>query len=154
MMEAIKAARESGAKGDYPIGSVVVKDGKVISIGYETLKSGNDPVNGHAEIDAIRKATREVLRQPYLEGCVLYSTHEPCPMCSTGAFWAKIKTIVYAVSREDMIEQMAKRSTGKFSWRQVSISCKDILSHGSGHTVEIIPGILREEGIKLFDYTA
>ncbi len=154
MAEAIKAAQESGDRGDYPIGAVLVKDGDIISRGYETLKSSNDPINGHAEIDAIRKATREVLKQPYLEGCTLYSTHEPCPMCATGAFWAKIKTIVYSVSREDMIEQMSKKATGKFSWRQVDISCKDILSHGSGHVVELIPGVLRNEGIKLFDYTA
>ncbi|OGZ06941.1 MAG: hypothetical protein A2942_01250 [Candidatus Lloydbacteria bacterium RIFCSPLOWO2_01_FULL_50_20] len=154
MMKAIEAAHESGHRSDYPIGTVIVKDGEIISSGYETLKSANDPVNGHAEIDAIRKATREILKQPYLEGCTLYSTHEPCPMCATAAFWSKIKTIVFSVSREDMIEQMPKRASGKFSWRQVDISCKDVLDHGSGHMVELIPSVLREEGIKLFDYTA
>ena len=49
---------ENLEKGDYAIGSVVVKDGKIISVGEETLKSANDPVNGHAEIDAIRKACK------------------------------------------------------------------------------------------------
>jgi tRNA(adenine34) deaminase len=154
MMEAIGVAHESGRRGDYPIGAVIVKDGKIISRGYETLKSDNDPINGHAEIAAIRKATHEILKQPYLEGCTLYSTHEPCPMCATGAFWAKVKTIVYSISREDMIEQMSKNATGKFSWRQVDISCKDILSHGNGHKVELIPCVLHEEGMKLFNYTS
>ncbi|MCK5059658.1 MAG: nucleoside deaminase [Candidatus Pacebacteria bacterium] len=153
MKKAIAAAHESGKQGDYPIGAVIVKDGEVISVGYETLKSANDPVNGHAEIDAIRKATREILKQPYLEGCVLYSSHEPCPMCATAAFWAKIETIVYSVSRDDMVEQMAKKVIGKFSWRQVDIPCKEILNQGRGHIVKLIPGVLREEGLKLFDYT-
>ena len=64
MKIAIKAAKESGRR-DYAIGSVISKDNKIISIGKETLKSANDPVNGHAEIDALRKACKK-LNRPYL----------------------------------------------------------------------------------------
>jgi len=153
MREALQAAQQSGERGDYPIGAAIVKDGKVVALGYETLKSTNDPVNGHAEIDAIRKATSEVLQSHYLEGCTLYSTHEPCPMCTAAAFWAKIDTIVYAVSREDMVEQMKAQKGEAFSWRQIILGCKEILSHGIGHTVQVVPGVLRDEGLKLFGYT-
>ncbi len=152
MLDAIKAARQSAKNGDYGIGSVVVKDNKVIAVGYETLKSANDPVNGHAEIDAIRKACKE-LDAPYLEGCVLYSTHEPCPMCMSACIWAKVDTVVYAVTRDDMISQMEKMkaaSNGKFSWRQIAIPAEYIVEHGEPE-IKLIAGYMREEGLKLFD---
>ncbi|MEK6811945.1 MAG: nucleoside deaminase [Nanoarchaeota archaeon] len=151
MLKAIEAARESGRKGDYAIGSVVVKDGKIISVGEETLKSANDPVNGHAEIDAIRKACKK-LNQPYLEGGILYSTHEPCPMCASAAIWAKMEGIVFSVSRDDMINEMKKKMGEKFSWRQIEIPCKDILKKGNPQ-LKLISGFMRDEGLKLFNLT-
>ncbi|MHB8652124.1 MAG: nucleoside deaminase [Minisyncoccota bacterium] len=151
MRVAIEAAKESARKGDYGIGSVVTHEDVVIAIGFETLKSANDPVNGHAEIDAIRKAC-QALQKPYLEECVLYSTHEPCPMCASAAIWAKMKGIVFAVSREDMKNEMKKRMGGAFSWRQIDIPCKAILEKGMP-TLELIGGFLREEGLTLFEDT-
>lgn len=151
MEAALEAARTSAAKGDYGIGAVIVKNDVIIATGYETLKSANDPVNGHAEIDAIRKACAS-LGQPYLEDTVLYSTHEPCPMCMTASIWAKIPKVAYAVSRDDMIEEMNRRSNGKFSWRQIAIPAEYIVAHGTP-TVELVPGYLREEGMRLFDLT-
>lgn len=152
MEAAIEAAKTSASNGDYGIGAVVVKDGKIISTGYETLKSSNDPVNGHAEIDAIRKAC-SILQQPYLADCELYSTHEPCPMCMTASIWAKIPVVAYAVSRDDMISEMEKRSNGKFSWRQIAIPAQYIVDHGEPKVL-LHAGFLREEGMKLFDLTA
>ncbi len=130
---------------------MVVKDNKIIATGYETLKSANDPVNGHAEIDAIRQACQK-LNQPYLEDCVLYSTHEPCPMCTAASIWAKTDTIVFSVSRDDMIAEMEKRNDGKFSWRQIAIPCQEIIDKGSPK-VDVVASYLRDEGLKLFDLT-
>ena len=152
MREALKAARVAGGRGDYLIGAVIVKDGRVIARGLETLKSSSDPVNGHAEIAAIRKATKKTM-QRYLGGCTLYSSHEPCPMCAAAAFWAKIEKIVFSVSREDMIRQMESNASSKFSWRQIDISCQEVVSRGTGHQVEVVSGVLREEGLELFQFT-
>jgi len=149
MLKAMEVAKKAAKRGDYAIGAVIVKDDQIVSVGNESLKSVNDPVNGHAEIDAIRKACKK-LNQPYLEGCVLYSTHEPCPMCASAAVWAKIDTIVFSVSREDMIKQMERGTSGKFSWRQIRISCKEVLKKGTPK-IDLVPGFLREEGLKLFD---
>ena len=163
MRKAIEAAQESGRKGDYAIGSVVIRGDKIVSVGEETLKSANsnkeketlksgkDPVNGHAEIDAIRKACKK-LNQPYLEGCVLYSTHEPCPMCASAAIWAKMEGIVFSVSREDMINEMKKKMGEKFSWRQIEIPCVYVLNKGSPK-LKLISGFMRGEGLKLFSLT-
>lgn len=151
MRAAIGAAKESARRGDYGIGSVVARRDEIVATGFETLKSANDPVNGHAEIDAIRKAC-QTLQKPYLEGCVLYSTHEPCPMCTSAAIWAKMAGIVFSVSREDMKDEMKKRMGGKFSWRQIDIPCENILDKGMPK-LELIGGFLREEGMTLFDET-
>jgi tRNA(Arg) A34 adenosine deaminase TadA len=154
MRQAIEAARQSAANGDYGHGAVVVLADKVISTGYETLKSANDPVNGHAEVDAIRKAC-QALGQPYLEGAVLYSTAEPCPMCMSAAIWAKVDTVAYGITRDDMIaemERLKQESGGKFSWRQIAIPAEDIVAKGEPK-VALVSGFMREEALKLFSLT-
>ena len=152
MEAAFEAARTSAKNGDYGIGAVLVYGDEIIATGYETLKSANDPVNGHAEIDAVRKACTK-LEQPYLEDCTLYSTHEPCPMCMTASIWAKIPRVVYSVTRDDMIAEMKRRSNGKFSWRQIAIPAEYIVAHGEPK-VELVPGFMRDEGMKLFSLTS
>jgi tRNA(Arg) A34 adenosine deaminase TadA len=150
MRQAFEAAHESARRGDYPIGSIITKDEEVIAIGYETLKQDNDPVNGHAEIDAIRKACKK-LNQPYLNQCVLYSTHEPCSMCASAAIWAKISSIVFSVFQDDMIIEMEnkKKQNSSFSWRQIEIPCSYVLERGTPR-VQMYSGFMREEGLKLF----
>lgn len=154
MRKALEAAITSANNGDYGHGAVVIKDGEVLSTGYEALKSGNDPVNGHAEIDAIRKACQK-LEQPYLQDCVMYCTAEPCPMCMSAIIWAKLPAVVFAITRDDMIEEMERlkqASEGKFSWRQIAIPASYIVEHGEPK-VELHPGFMRKEGLKLFELT-
>lgn len=154
MQLAIAAAVTSAKNGDYGHGAVIVKDGAVVATGYETLKSANDPVNGHAEIDAIRKACQN-LGQPYLQGCIMYCTAEPCPMCMSAIIWAKMDTVAYAITRDDMIAEMERvkqSSGGKFSWRQIAIPAEYIVAHGEPK-VTLVPGFMREEGLKLFELT-
>ena len=154
MKLAIQAAEQSATNGDYGHGAVIIKDGEVIATGYETLKSANDPVNGHAEIDAIRKACQK-LNQPYLKDCAMYCTAEPCPMCMSAIIWAKMESVAYAITRDDMIaemERLRKESGGNFSWRQIAIPAEYIVKHGEPK-VTLFPGFMREESQKLFDLT-
>ena len=154
MKAAINAAITSTKNGDYGHGAVIVKDGEIIATGYETLKLANDPVNGHAEIDAIRKACQK-LQQPYLQNCALYSTAEPCPMCISAAIWAKVDTVIYAISRDDMIAEMERirqLSDSKFSWRQIAIPAEYIVEHGEPK-VHLVPGFMLEEALELFKLT-
>lgn len=154
MKLAIEAAVQSANNGDYGHGAVIVKNGVVIATGYETLKSANDPVNGHAEIDAIRKACQN-LNSPYLQDCIMYCTAEPCPMCMSAIIWAKMDSVAYAITRNDMIAEMERikqTSGGKFSWRQIAIPAEYIVEHGEPK-VKLFPGFMREESRKLFDLT-
>ena len=88
MREAIALALEnvrSGAGG--PFAALIVKDEQVIAKGTNRVTSANDPT-AHAEMVAIREAC-QVLRNFQLEGCELYSTCEPCPMCLGAIYWAR-----------------------------------------------------------------
>ena len=150
MMDAIAEAEEAIRNGDYGIGAVVVKDGRIISKARERLKSINDPINGHAEIAAIRQACK-ALNSGYIDNGVIYSTHEPCPMCASAIYWAKLKGIVFGISRVDMICHMNKqRENDNLSWRQINITCDEILEKTIPNlNIEVHGGFMREDCLKL-----
>ncbi len=95
--EEAKRGIESGDGG--PFGAVVVKSGKIVATGHNMVVKSNDPT-AHAEIVAIRKAAKE-LGSFHLEGCELYVTAEPCPMCFAAIHWAHLKRVVYCNTKED-----------------------------------------------------
>ena len=99
MERAIELSIKSVNSGTGPFGAVVVKNNKIISEGFNTVTLSNDPTS-HAEIVAIRKACK-ILNNFSLKGCELYSTCEPCPMCLSAIYWARIKKIYYANTRKD-----------------------------------------------------
>ena len=75
----------------------------------------------------------------------------PCPMCASAAIWAKISSIIFSVSRDDMISEMEKRKNqnSSFSWRQIEIPCSYILEKGTPK-IQLYSNFMREEGLKLF----
>ncbi len=86
-------ARTAGNLNEVPIGAVVIKDGQMISGGYNTKESHNDPT-GHAEIVALRNAASR-LGTWRLDDCILVSTMEPCPMCAGALIQSRIKAVAY-----------------------------------------------------------
>ena len=99
MKRAIELSIKSVNSGTGPFGALIVKDNKVISEGFNTVTLSKDPTS-HAEIVAIRNACK-VLNNFSLEGYDLYTTCEPCPMCLSAIYWARIKKIYYANTRSD-----------------------------------------------------
>lgn len=93
MRLAIAEAQKAGEKGDVPIGAVVVRDGQVIGRGHNQVEQLGDPT-AHAEILAIGAACNS-LGDWRLDGCALYSTLEPCTMCSGALMLARIGRLVY-----------------------------------------------------------
>lgn len=103
MLEAIRYSRsnlEDGSGG--PFGAVIARDGKIIAAASNKVTSANDPT-AHAEINAIRLACKN-LNTFSLEGCEIYTSCEPCPMCLSAVHWARIEKIYYANTREDAAE--------------------------------------------------
>jgi len=80
-----------------PFGAIVVKDGVVIGSGWNCVTSNNDPT-AHAEVQAIREACKN-LKSFQLNGCTLYTSCEPCPMCLGAIYWARPERVVYASDR-------------------------------------------------------
>ena len=103
MQEAIRLSLEMmrAGKGG-PFGAVVVRDGEIVGRGWNQVTSTNDPT-AHAEIVAIREGCRKA-GAFFLEGAELYASCEPCPMCLSAAYWARISRVYYAASRKDAAE--------------------------------------------------
>ncbi len=93
MREALKEARRAADKGEVPVGAVIVHDGQIIGRGHNLRERLGDPT-AHAEMLAIREAALEQGGWR-LNGCTLYVTMEPCPMCAGAAILARLQRLVY-----------------------------------------------------------
>lgn len=100
MQKCISLAKIAKNRGDSPVGSILVKDGKIISEGIEGGKTHKD-ITFHAEIEAIRHATKTLGRAD-LSDCMMVTTHEPCIMCSYLIRHHKIKLIIVGVATEEV----------------------------------------------------
>lgn len=96
-VELARIGSEAGEGG--PFGAVIVHDGRIIAEGWNRVVAAGDPT-AHAEIGAIRTAC-QALGRFHLDGCTLYASSEPCPMCLSAAYWAHISRIVFANSRSE-----------------------------------------------------
>lgn len=145
MDKAIEAAKASRYRGDYPIGAILYNiKTKEIHYGENHVK-GKDDSTRHAEIELIRHA---VSRQdgPYLEDWVLYTTHEPCPMCAAAAVWAKLHAIVYAIPMEEIGNRTNEMLY--YKWRVINVKCYNIIKDTK---IKLIENFLYEKAKKLFD---
>jgi tRNA(Arg) A34 adenosine deaminase TadA len=100
MRRAIDLSAERMRKNEGgPFGAIIVKDGKIVAEGWNKVTTTNDPT-AHAEVSAIRAAC-EKLGAFSLAGCDIYTSCEPCPMCLSAIYWARLDRIYFANSRDD-----------------------------------------------------
>lgn len=100
MDEAVRVSKKYMELGEGgPFGCVVVKDGKIVGVGWNQVLASGDPT-AHAEVTAIRDACKN-LNTYQLTGCDLYTTCEPCPMCLGAIYWARPDKVYYANTRQD-----------------------------------------------------
>ncbi len=99
MSQAIQLSIDNVNNGGGPFGAVIVKDGEVVATGVNRVTATNDPT-AHAEVSAIRAACAK-LQNFKLEGCTVYSSCEPCPMCMSALYWAGVKRLFYGNTKED-----------------------------------------------------
>jgi tRNA(Arg) A34 adenosine deaminase TadA len=99
LRQAIALAQANLESGGRPFGALVVKDGAVVGSGVNEILSTNDPT-AHAELMAIRAASR-TLNSANLEGCAVYTSGHPCPMCLAAMRLAGVKEVTYAYSNDD-----------------------------------------------------
>lgn len=109
MQIALKEARKSLRYNDVPVGCVIVKNNKILAKSYNKREKSNK-ITKHAEVNAIEKASKK-LKTWHLEDCILYTTLEPCLMCSSIILHSRIKKVIYALNNEKNtfnIEQLKK----------------------------------------------
>ena len=99
MRRAIALSENSVKNGGGPFGAVIAKNGIIVAEASNSVTIDNDPT-AHAEVNAIRQATR-ALKTFNLEGCEIYTSCEPCPMCLGAIYWAHLDRIYYANDRKD-----------------------------------------------------
>lgn len=100
MREAIRLSIEKMQAGEGgPFGCVIVKDGEIVGRGWNKVTSTNDPT-AHAEVSAIRDACKN-LGNFQLDGCIVYTSCEPCPMCLGALYWARPAKIYYGNTKND-----------------------------------------------------
>jgi guanine deaminase len=103
---AVDLARQNAESGGRPFASVIVKDGKVVATAVNTVVATGDPT-AHAETEAIRAAAK-VLKSDQLDGCVLYASGHPCPMCLAAMYVSGIQQGFYAYSIEDAPDGLSR----------------------------------------------
>lgn len=99
MRQAIDLSIENVRNGGGPFGAVIVRDGEVVATGVNNVVPHCDPT-AHAEVSAIRKACQKVGNFK-LDGCTIYTSCEPCPMCLSAIYWAGIERIFYGNTKQD-----------------------------------------------------
>ena len=118
---AIELSRQGMKDGQGgPFGCVIVKDGEIIGEGFNQVTSTNDPT-AHAEVVAIRNAC-ERLGTYQLNGCDVYTSCEPCPMCLGAIYWARPERVIYANTREDAA---AVEFDDDFIYHEIAASMND-----------------------------
>ena len=133
MRLALQEAEQAAEAGEVPVGAIVVKDGRIVGKGHNQVERLGDPT-AHAEMLAVSAAC-STLGTKYLDGCTLYVTLEPCPMCAGALVWAKISRLVYGA----FDEKAGAAST-----------LYDIPQDGRlNHRVETVSGVMAEEAADL-----
>jgi tRNA(adenine34) deaminase len=129
MKIALEEAKSAGAKGEIPVGAVVVAGGEIIARGGNSVESNKNPL-AHAEINALKRAG-EVSGRKWLQGATLYSTLEPCPLCASAAVFFRIERIVYGAQDTN--------------WGACGTVFNIPAEPRFNHRIEVIGGIMEEQ---------
>jgi tRNA(Arg) A34 adenosine deaminase TadA len=121
ILEALKAKSE----GDYAVGAVVVKDNYVVGAASNRSKRDNSPT-AHAELLAIEQAARNIGSRHL--NADIYTTHEPCPMCSGAIVWAKMRAVIFGARIADLKKYGEENGNAVFLWRAIDIPCEEVLA--------------------------
>ena len=129
MHQALQLARTAAAKGEVPVGAVIVRDGEVLGEGYNLPIEASDPT-AHAELIALRNACRSV-KNYRIPDATLYVTLEPCPLCAGALVHARVQRVVYG----------APDPRSGAAGTVMSILASELLNH----RCQITGGVLQEQ---------
>jgi tRNA(Arg) A34 adenosine deaminase TadA len=140
--KAIQMALLARKHGNHPFGAVLVDEqGRLLLEAENTVVTGQD-CTGHAETNLMRKASAQ-LSPLVLAGCTLYTSTEPCAMCSGAIFWGGVHRVVFALSEAGLLELAPGPNF-------LNLPCREVFSRG-GHTTEVLGPLLTEEARQVHD---
>jgi tRNA(Arg) A34 adenosine deaminase TadA len=132
LQRCIELSRQAVAHGNHPFGALLVRNGEIVMEAENTVESEVD-ITGHAELNLVRRAVHE-LGEDVVRECTLYTSTEPCAMCSGAIYWSGISRVVYACS--------AKR-LGEIAGGSLLFPCQEVFAHGV-RKVEVSGPILED----------
>ncbi|MCI0332367.1 MAG: nucleoside deaminase [Planctomycetes bacterium] len=138
MQLAIEKCREGIAAGQSPFGCAIARDGAVISCSHNTVVLTTD-ITAHAEVNAIREACREI-DNIFLDGAIVATTCEPCPMCMSALHWARVDTVYYGATIADADDA---------GFNELQLPAAELLRIGKS-TLKLVPQVLPAECRQLF----
>ncbi len=135
---AIDVARKARDNGNHPFGAILVdQNGQVIAKAENTVVTTQD-CTAHAELNLVRIASKQY-SSDFLSRCTLYTSTEPCPMCSGAIFWANIRRVVFGLSEQGLYDLVPNDSEDI-----LLLSCRDVYQHGK-KSIEVIGPLLEDE---------
>ena len=140
----IEVAQKARDNGNHPFGALLVDEQGQILLEAENTVLTNKDCTGHAETNLMRQASKMYDRD-VLAKCTLYTSTEPCPMCSGAIFWGNVRRVVYALSEEGLYEMV-----GKGSEEVLYLPCRDLFAKGQ-KPIEVIGPVLEEEARKVHE---
>lgn len=138
MRLAIDKCRQGMAAGQSPFGCAIARDGRVLACSHNTVVLTTD-ITAHAEVNAIREACQAV-GDIFLEGAIVATTCEPCPMCMAALHWARVDTVYYGATIKD---------AGEAGFNELQLPAAELLRLG-GSKLKLVPQLLPAECKKLF----
>jgi tRNA(Arg) A34 adenosine deaminase TadA len=147
MEAAIEEARAARAFGEHPVGAVIVQGNQLISRSGNRTHRDLNPTH-HAEMVAIGLAA-QYLGTKNLRDCLLYTTHEPCPMCAAASLYARIGGIIFGTSVAEAVQFVIENP--QISWRSYTASFSPLLTREDAPHLLVIGGFMRTQCAALFD---
>lgn len=141
--EVIKIAKKSLENGNLPYGCLLVdEEGNILLEGENSVLTAPDLI-GHAEINLIQQASKKY-SVDVLKKCTIYTSDEPCSMCSSAIYWAGIKRLVFGLSKKRFYQEFGRENP---DW-DFEISASEVLSHG-GRKTEVLGPYCEDKVIEL-----
>lgn len=147
MEVALKEAIACMQFDEHPVGALIVQGNEIISQSGNRTHRDTNPIH-HAEMVVIGLAAQK-LGKKNLSDCVLYTTHEPCPMCAAASLYARIGGIVFGTSIDDAIRFVEQNP--QISWRSINISLSTLIYCGDHTGLLVVEGFMKNQCASLFD---
>ncbi len=142
LRRAIAVAARSRKNGNHPFGATLVDEqGKLLLEAENSVVTQQD-CTGHAELNLMRAASQQ-FEPGFLAGCTLYTSTEPCPMCTAAIFWGNVRRVVYGLSEAGLYDLI-----GEGSQEVLRLPCRELLKHGR-KDLEIIGPLIEDEALSV-----